>query len=223
MPTSLTVYGLTGTSTVIGTARTLATQGGSNNNADAIRRIGTATGWGELWGAGAVAWPALGSPSTPTGNGFLLDSTLLAGYAIVAGNWSFKLRMSVTHGSITADLRSRFYRYSTATSTYTAIGEVTLAGQTLSPSIENYLSGNVALPTMACASTDRLYVDIWMHITASSTGSSLADVWHRGISSIATGTDDCYWITPGYDPTISQFVNVTVTARSGTVTIAGRG
>src|SRR5712691_7907227 len=111
MVNSLNLYGTITASTTIATANTLV----SGTGATALTRttkIGTSTGFGELWSQGNTAvWTAGGSLGTLDGHGWLYDTTALEGNVFPAGNWTPTWTLSVSVGSIVATLTERIFKY----------------------------------------------------------------------------------------------------------------
>lgn len=142
----------------------------------------------------ALSAGALGSPS---GHGFLLDSTLLEGHTIPAGNWTASLRHKITSGSITADLYVRAYKRSSG-GVYTLIGTMSLTGQTITGTVTTYTFAPQAFAAMAFSTGDKLYLDVWADVTANSVGSSTLNM-HLAQSSTSNGVAGyTQLVTPGY-------------------------
>lgn len=182
MTTALSVYGLNGTSGVVGTAHTLGTALGGTG-ANISTKIGTSTGWGQIDGS-ALAWPALGAIGAEDGNGWILDASTLDGQQIIAGTWNASIRLSTSVGSITADLTMRASKYNGGV--YTTIGSLSLSGQSITTTLATFTLNAASLGLMNFETGTHLYVGAWMNITANSTGSGTATL-NCSVSSTATG------------------------------------
>src|SRR6266567_4423034 len=215
MVTALKVYGLTAASTTLTTAATFASATGGVTSS-ALTKIGTSTGWGELFGLGSAAtWPGGGAIGSPSGNGLLWDVTTLEAQEIVAGTWGPVWSFKTSVGTVTADVWVRVYRRSAA-SVYTLIGAFNTTGSSITTSLGAITFTTASLGATFFTTGDKLYSDCWMNITTNSTGSAAATM-ALSLSSAATGQIQKAEIdTPGYQP----FVSLTVTF-AGTGELSG--
>ncbi len=205
MTTSLTTYGTTTAAVTISSANTLVTiTGGASTNKNTL--IGTSSGFGEIKSHGTgSAWPSLGAIGSPTGGGFLLDSTLLLNQLIVAGNWTPTIRLNVSNVSIIADLYIRAFIVNNGT-TYTQIGSnMVLAAQTITVTITNYVFSAASLPLATFRNADQLYWDVWANITTNATASGAATLKLYQANSTSQGVNTCQVVTPGYNPAPSAY------------------
>lgn len=205
MPTSLTLYGTNGASSTLGTAEGAVASTGASGNVVAGTVIGTSTGYSEIYSSGSSnTWAGAGSLGSPSGHGFLYDSTALEGQNIIAGNWQPIFRFNVNAGSVVADLIIRAYKRSSG-GTYTAIGTCTYSAQTLTTTFTTFTFPNTSLPAMAFTTGDKLYYDVWVFVGVgnNSTGSGTAKLQINTSNSASQGrTSNAELITPGYQPAI---------------------
>ncbi len=198
---SLTTYGSSIATTTLPSAGALATTTGGTDSA-ITTKIGLATGYGEMYALGYTgAWPAFGSIGSPSGNGWLHDSMLLSLQTILAGNWTPTLKMRAGAGTLTADLYVRVWAFDTANSTYTAIGTMLLAAQTINTTLTTYTFSATALPAFSFNATQRLYFDVWLNVTGNAGGGSGNTINNRLSTSSTQGVaSDMQVVTPGYVP-----------------------
>jgi hypothetical protein len=211
--TSLTVF-MTNTvgSTLATTYQLSATHGVDNTNVtQTYTRLGTATGWGEVTAQGTTgAWAAAGAIGSPSGKGFMLESSVLnlAGNTIAAGSWSATIRFGIGHddgtlgGTIVGDIHVRVYRYRSGT--YTQIIDMVASAQTIpttSGSLISYtLSGSTGAGT-DFISGDLLYVDCWLNVTSNVTADTIRAIRLNRLSTNNTGDTNAQVVTPGYAAT----------------------
>src|SRR6266704_171666 len=203
MVTALKVYGLTAASTTLPSAATFASATGGVTSS-ALTKIGTSTGWGELFGLGSAAtWPALGAIGSPSGNGLLWDVTTLEAQEIVAGTWGPVWSFKTSVGTVTADVWVRVYRRSSA-SVYTLIGAFNTTGSSITTSLGAITFTTASLGATFFTTGDKLYADCWMNITTNSTGSAAATMAISLSSAASAGQIQKAEIdTPGYQPFVS--------------------
>jgi hypothetical protein len=196
--TSLTIYTNDTSTSTLSTAKSLLAVGTSTTSTSNTTKVGTLTGYGEVYAAGFGAnWPALGSLGSPSGNGALYDTTALEGQTFVAGNWSAQLRLHTSVAGITADLYLRLYKYNAGA--YTLIGTLTAPGTTLTTSLTNYAFAATSMAATPFATGDKLYLDFWADVTANTTGNAGTTIsWDAWCTVGGTGDSRSYVITPGY-------------------------
>jgi hypothetical protein len=135
---------------------------------------------------------------SPTGNGYLLDSTLFEGNYFPAGNWSAVLKMNDTGGFASIDMIVRFYKRSSG-GTYTSIGSTTLTAQSMSSTTTTYTLPNASLGQVAFTTGDKLYVDCFLHPQASDGHWTGDPIVNFSSSSSTAGIANQFQInTPGY-------------------------
>ena len=209
MATSLTLYGTNGVSSTLATAGLLVNITGASGNSLPTTKVGTATGYGNIPSQGtSTAWPALGSLGSPSGDGWLFD-TDLTGQQIQAGTWTATIQSDVSIGSLTADLYVRAFKLASDLTTYTSIGNMTLAGQSLTTSLTSYtLTGS--LPAMSFGVGDKLYISNWYDVLTNSTGSSTANIKLSNSNNATLGrANNMQIVTPGYVSIVTATVLVT--------------
>jgi hypothetical protein len=172
---NLTVYGSTNATATLATAGKLFTTASAsaatlNKN---LAIVANQTGYGELTFNGNS--PTLvGSLPSPSGKGFLYDSTFLENARLQGGTWTSVLQLQQNTGTtITADVIVRYYKYNGGV--YTSIGSNTLTGQTFNINT-TYLVYAVTgtLSGASFGSGDKLYIDVWLNVTANSNGVGVA-------------------------------------------------
>lgn len=159
------------------------------------------TGYGEIYSQGnAGAWAAAGSAGAVSGHGWLYDLTALEGQTIVAGNWQFIVRMSISLLTATADIIVRFYKRSSG-GVYTLIGSITLAARAFTTASTTYTSAATALAAMAFGVGDKLYHDCWCNVTVNGNTTGSPTLNYAMSVTTATGKlNNGEIITPGYVP-----------------------
>lgn len=205
--TALTAYLSINNATTPALANQLLT--GANGGSTTTRNstIGTSTGYGEVVSRGSgAAWAAAGSIGAASGNGFAIDSTVLEGQQTISGNWTPSLRMQTSLGSITADIICRIMRYSGSTGTYTTLATITLAAQSITTTAATYALAATSIGVTSFGAGDKLYVDVWLNITANSTGSGSATIKLIESSSATLGSTSAQIVTPGYQASVSRAI-----------------
>jgi hypothetical protein len=201
MATSLTVYGLPIAASTLPTAGKLVTTDGVTTHTHSLTSCGQNTGFSELYALGTPkTWAGLGSIGTPSGNGWLFDSTSLQGRQILAGNWSMVIRMGIDNasGSVTASMYMRAFKRSSA-GIYALIGSaVTLSGQTID-TITTYNFPTSSEAAMVFGIGDKLYLDAWLNITSNNVSDETAVITLSMSTSSTQGASDSLSAqTPGY-------------------------
>lgn len=200
MTTALTLNSNQDVASLATAAKMVATQAGTTSNG-VTTKIGTATGWGEIFSQGSTAaWPALGAIGAPSGHGWLLDDTSLEFQQIVAGNWQWIEKARVSTGTATIDLVVRYYKYNAGV--YTLIGSITLASQAFTTTQTVYTSASTALALMNFGATgDKIYKDMWVNITTNGTGLAAATFALQTCNNVGAGLSGiAQTTTPGYQP-----------------------
>lgn len=203
--TPLTVYCTNQVSPTLASANTLYSTLGSPVVASANTQLGTATGYGEIVSQGTVsAWAAGGSIGSPTGKGFLWSVTTLEGQQILAGAWTGALRLNTAgtgSGTITADIHVRAYKRSSG-GVYTQIIDMLLAAQSISTTATNFSLAGTMVSATTFATGDKLFLDLWLDVTANGHGSGQQIVLHSlsTDTNTFTGVANASAGTPGYQP-----------------------
>lgn len=198
--TALTVYGLTPASGTLSTAGTLGTASGGTSATKDTKILTGNTGYSELFALGTVnSWSGAGSIGSPSGNGWLFDVTTLEAQTISAGNWTPTVRLQATGTtpSLTADIYVRAYKRSSG-GVYTNIVTCLLSAQTIASAANHAFSASSA-SSMGFATGDKLYLDMWLNVTANS--GTPAAVRVSEASGPLGVTNNFSIITPGYNAT----------------------
>ncbi|MDE2312256.1 MAG: hypothetical protein KGJ93_04205, partial [Patescibacteria group bacterium] len=190
--TALTMYFTNTNDTLLTSGRQL-TNSSPASETNVTVKVGTASGWGILSSQGSTAsWPAAASEPAQNGVGFIWDVTTLEGQQILSGNWTPKVKLSVSFGSIVADIHARVSVYHSG-GTYSTILDASSTGQTINTTATVY-----TLPATSGALTnfstgDKLYEDVILNITTNSTGKANAviNVYQNN------GANESL-VTPGY-------------------------
>ncbi len=174
---------------------------------------GGATGYGQLWAQGnAGGWLAAGSIGSQDGHGFLLENSVLnlEGQTLAAGNWTPTIRLtsmtssSAPGGTITADIIVRISKRSSG-GTYTTIATSTLTGASLTSTATSFNLPAASGAATAFATGDKLYIDVWLNITASTVGASGGVRLNRESNDTTGLTFDpnAQIVSPGYSPSVT--------------------
>jgi hypothetical protein len=213
--TALSLFYSSIASAVLSTANQCWIVHGTDNTnvTQTYTKLGTATGWGEVFSQGtANAWAAAGSIGSPSGNGLFLDSAILSlnGQTIASGNWSATWRLAAGHtdgtliGTFTADLRVRAYKYNSGT--YTQIVDLSLTGQTINNTTTTFNLPATSASAVSFGSNDFLYLDFWGNVTANAGGDAVLQWRFNRLSNanvVHTGDSNASMTTPGYSATAS--------------------
>lgn len=211
MATSLNVYGTNIAATTLSTAGLLVSTTGATGNGQSTSKVGTSTGYGEIFALGtANAWAAGGAIGSPSGNGWLFDNTSLEAQQIAAGTWTPLIRAKVSVGTATADMYVRAYKLASDLVTYTLIGTCSLLAQSLTATIASYNFAGNSLSSMSFGTGDKLYIDVWFNITVNGTGLSTATIAFTNANSATQGRASNAEIdTPGYNPVATSNIQIT--------------
>jgi hypothetical protein len=200
--TLLTVYPTTTHDAILATANDLATTTGGNIAGVGTTKIGQSLGFGEIQAqAIGTAWPALQVIAAPSGNGYVLNSTLLNGQQIVLGNWTPTLRYLLSSGNIIADLYVRaFYLSALVNGTFAAIGNMVNAGVTITSPSGNFTWNPTNLGLMNFPTGSFLYLDTQMNITTNNSGNNAATIRIAQSNIAGQGNAGDQIVTPGFQP-----------------------
>lgn len=201
-PSSLTFYGSTEASGVVGTANKLYSTSGTPATIYKETTIDTNTGWVELLAQGGTG-TFYSSIQNPDGKGFNFDPGTLEGEQLVAGNWSGTTTLFLTSGNITATASYRFYKRSGGTGVMTSIGTLSLASSTIDGTTRQYSLPSTSFSAMNFAAKDTAYEDVWLHITANyaSTGTTVRLGYLSQDTTNHTGSSNESFVTAGYQST----------------------
>lgn len=220
--TALTLYQTNTSATTLTNASQLTNSAPSSEVSTITVKVGKSTGWDTLPSKGATSnWAAGSSEPSQLGTGFLWDVTTLESQQILAGNWTPKVKIKLSTGSVVADIHVRIAVYNGGS--YTNIIDAVLTAQTINTTATTY-----SLPATAGALTnlntgDKIYEDVILKITTNSTNSSTAKftIYENG------GANESI-VTPGYQPqpptlttdAVSPIAQTTATL-NGTITVEG--
>jgi outer membrane biosynthesis protein TonB len=155
------------------------------------------TGWCQAVNYSTTCSPAasLGSPP-PTGNGMLLDGTVLEGQTIVPGAWSGNDSLYVTSGG-SASFVARYFVYH-SNGTYSFIGQSPeTATATGTSAYQSLAIPPASLGAVSFGSGDKLYVDYWVHMSANSASAAIPTYIQISAQSTTANSADLIK-TPGY-------------------------
>lgn len=203
MTTALTEFLITTASVNASTANKMlenASTGGTLTNKNTNLVSGT-TGWVELWSQGnPSASTGAGSEPSPSGHGWLDDSTL-TGNNFVSGTWTATINLeTTTTGSFVCDIHFRAFQHNVISLVDTLIAEMVLASQTVISTA--FTTFNVSATGIAASnsfgSNDHLYLDCLLNITSNGTTGNM----RVQMSSSATlGNVQAQLLTPGFQLT----------------------
>jgi len=203
--TSMTFYNTnTSSSTLATTAKTLLENPTTASNATNLNTNLTSgtTGWVEMWSFGdASAQSGAGSEPSPTGHGWIDDSTTFEGNHFASGTWTWKVEMeTTTSGTFTCDIHCRAYQRSSG-GTYTLIVEGVATSQTIVTA--SYTTFTVTASGASASNTfatgDKFYTDLILNITTNGTTGNVR-VHMAGSSTVGyvNGAATVAITTPGY-------------------------
>jgi hypothetical protein len=213
MANLLTLYLAGVPSSVLPTANKLFTgNAGGPSTTQPTTFLGTAVGFGEIWSSqeNDTEWPGLATLPPPSGHGFLLDSSLLVGQDLLAGNYSATVRYVAMQGgsqggSLTSDLYLRLSKYDVITNAYTPLLVMVSPAQTLNFNLTNYpLSGSMSINT-SFRQNEYLYIDYPVNILTNGNGLASQGIRINRLSlDTITFTGDAFAqiITPGYQSSL---------------------
>lgn len=210
MPTALTAYLASPFSSRLTAAELLVTSSGAAIGSATSTNIGAHTNWIEIGLGSGNALAGAGSIGSPDGTGACLDSTVLEGNQLAAGNYSGTLSLSCSQAgkTVTGDITLRFYKVNTSTSTYTSIGTITITSQTITSTVSAFSFPATSMAAMNFNTNETLYVDCWMNVSAN-TMTSGGLVKSSYSNSATQGFANGSFVTPGYQ---SQSVTNTYSA-----------
>lgn len=162
---SLTLYGSTTASSTLSTAATLVTStGGTSTSKTTTAPNDSSQKYMEVLGLGGTGTTVTSLPS-PTGKGWLYDSTALEGFTL-SGTIAAILRMNDSSGFASIDLLINAWKRSSG-GTYTSIGSTILSAQSMSGTATNYSLSASSITSTAFSTGDKLYIEHYMHPQAS--------------------------------------------------------
>lgn len=187
---ALTVYWTNNSDSLLTNAATMVANqtGAASTGVNGVTIALAASGWGEFWfrGGQPASWPNAGAMGSPTGHGAIFDSTLLDACTISAGTWTPTIRHSLTNGNAnaTGDIWMNFYDFD-GVSAYTLIGSSTTSGATIPTATTTLTLTAGNLSAYFFAAGHKLYLDLWLHLTANANSSATA-VWRLNFASSTT-------------------------------------
>lgn len=165
------------------------TTGAANVGVDGVTVGTAASGWGEFWfrGGQGGSWPNAGSIGAPTGRGALWDVTTLEGQAVLAGNWTPTIRhtFNLAGATGTGNITVRFYKYNGGV--YTPLCSSVTSGVTLSSTTATLTLTAASMPLTLFGTGDKLYMDVWLQMTANSNAVTTATFRMNEASSTTQG------------------------------------
>src|SRR5579859_5003080 len=171
---ALTVFLTSTNDTLVTTARQL-TNSAPSSETSVTNKTGKSTAWDDLdsqgdtgaWAA-AASEPAFGAGAT----GFIWDVTTLEGQQILAGTWTFSVKLSTSSGTVTADVHVRAGVRSSG-GVFTQILDMVKTGASITATAASFTgSGTGALTNFNTG--DKLWVEVLLNITANTSASTTA-------------------------------------------------
>lgn len=201
--TALTLFYTNGTSGVLSHANKLVTLTGAGltNYNSTIGKAVSPNGWGELYSQGTSnPWAASSGMLSPDGGGWLwVDTTLADGSASFnPGTWTISIPIKTNTGSITANIHTNIYIYST-NGVYTPILKMSLSGQSITSTFATFVISSTTTTASATFGTgDQLYADIQLNVTANTVNSTTLLGKINIANSTTLGNTSAQIVTPGY-------------------------
>lgn len=188
-------YGSAVASTTLTTAGQLSlnSTGGveTNTTSTSTDSSGLNMWYEEVWALGGSVGDSASIPS-PTGRGWLYDSTFLEGKTIPSGNWSAAISEDDTGGFTAITFIVRSYKRSSS-GVYTSIGSMQVANQSMSGTKTLYNIPNTSMVAMSFGIGDKLYLD---HFLLPTTGHWSSDPIRIYLSNSSTlGVTNDFMIT----------------------------
>src|SRR6266516_1766340 len=218
MVTALSTYATNAPSASLPNAGTLATAAGGAEVSIITAPPFTGIGYFEMLALGGSSKLYTALPS-PTGFGWLLDSTLLEGQSLVAGTWTVVAALanpgigiigwqsfSATYfSSALWDFYVRFFRFNLPNGNYTLIGNGSLTSQLLPAARTLFTFPSISGILSTFTTGDKLYMDLFASPHVLSTSPLICqqrlsnDAVTLYESNSATGVaNDLQVTTPGY-------------------------
>jgi hypothetical protein len=203
MTTPLIVYGSNVASGTLSTAGSLSTTtGGSETHSVTTAPSSGIHHFLELCAITQTPGDFVSLPN-PTGKGWLLDTTVLEGQTIPAGNWSGVINIAdELTGTWTASTITQRYWKRSSGGTYTAIGQIQLVNQAMNGggTKQQFSFPATGMSLMAFVVGDKLYIDQFIQpSTADGNWSSdRLDCWESNSASVGV-VNDTVITTPGFD------------------------
>lgn len=211
MTTALNLYGTNAASTTMPNAGLLVSVTGASGNGQSTTKIGTTTQYVEIFANGTTALQTgVVSIGSPTGHGWLFDTTSLEGQQIIAGTWTPLIRAKVSDGTINADMYVRAYKLAADLITYTAIGTCSKLAQGLTTTIQNYNFAGNSLSAMTFGTGDKLYIDVWFNLSSPVGTLSTSTIAFTSANSATQGrASNAEVDTPGYNAVAASNIQIT--------------
>jgi hypothetical protein len=195
--TALTLYGSNVAATTVTTACKLATTtGGTETSTETFAPNDNSQKYIEVWSQGGTVTDSASLPA-PDGHGWLFDVTTLESQTIATGNWSATVALQDPGGALTSTLVMRFYKRSSG-GTYTSIGSITQTGNTIGTTRTVLSLSATSMGSMAFVTGDKLYIDLFILPTGSSTWTADGINCYLSNSATAGVANDFVVVTPGY-------------------------
>lgn len=191
--TALTIYETNTAATTLTTTNQLTNSAPSSEVTNITIKVGTHTGWDTLPSQGSTSnWASGTSEPAQLGTGFLWDVTTLEGQQILSGNWTPKVKLSVSNGSVVADIHVRVAVRSSG-GVYTNIIDAASTGQTINTTATVYTLPATSGTLTNFNTGDKLYQDVILNVTTNSTGKATAT-----FTEYENGGANESVVTPGY-------------------------
>lgn len=197
--TTLTLYGSAVASSTLSTANAMATTTGGTETTKTTTGPASGNGIVEILSQGGSGTLNASLPS-PSGHGWLYDSTALEGQTIPAGNWSASIALSDAAGSGPVNAYTLRASKRSSGGTYTTIGTLTISSTTISSTRTVYTFSLTSFSAVSFATGDKLYFDEF--IDAHGWGSDPILAYLSNSSSVGVA-NDLVVTTPGYLPSSS--------------------
>lgn len=194
--TALNLYSTTPLSASLTTAGQAADASGGTATTYSIRTSSTDGVWWELRHAAFTTNTNFASPpTTPPGNGWLLDKATYDGASFAGGTWTGTIQVTNTSGMTGCTMRWRFYAFDISAGTYRSLGSFDKTGVTINSTATDIV-GTGTISAFTLGANERLYYDIWLFATTNSGGSNTNSTV-RATSTSAAGATTNYIQTAG--------------------------
>jgi hypothetical protein len=196
MTTALILYGSNVASSTLSSACvTPTTTGGSETTATTTAPL-SGDGYLEIYSQGGAGVLNASLP-TPSGKGWLFDSTVLEGQSISAGAWSATVAASDPVPGPVAGIVVRAYKRTSA-GVYSLICTLSIGATPFGTTRSTFTLSTTSASSVSFATGDKLYFDLNINATG---WASDPVVVYESSSATAGVASDMQVTTPGYAPT----------------------